>query len=282
MLYYLTSMRPKQFIKNSFVFVGIVFSGNLLNISMLAKVTAAFLVFCLISGAVYLINDIVDIEKDRRHPQKKNRPLAAGLISAGGAATAAALISAAALIYAFALSPALGIITTVYLALMILYSFYLKNIIILDVFTIATGFVLRVVAGTEVISIYLSPWAVMCTFFLALFLALGKRRSEKIILGGNASSHRVSLDLYTLPLLDQMISVVTTSTIVSYFLYTFKYGQSLSSFLSVPFVLLGLFRYLYLVYADNSGGSPEETVIKDRPLQISLLLWMGASLINLY
>ncbi|MCL5056602.1 MAG: decaprenyl-phosphate phosphoribosyltransferase [Actinobacteria bacterium] len=282
MLYYLTSMRPKQFIKNSFVFVGIVFSGNLLNISMLAKVTAAFLVFCLISGAVYLINDIVDIEKDRRHPQKKNRPLAAGLISAGGAATAAALISAAALIYAFALSPALGIITTVYLALMILYSFYLKNIIILDVFTIATGFVLRVVAGTEVISIYLSPWAVMCTFFLALFLALGKRRSEKIILGGNASSHRVSLDSYTLPLLDQMISVVTTSTIVSYFLYTFKYGQSLSSFLSVPFVLLGLFRYLYLVYADNSGGSPEETVIKDRPLQISLLLWMGASLINLY
>lgn len=275
-------MRPKQFIKNSFVFVGIVFSGNLLNISMLAKVTAAFLVFCLISGAVYLINDIVDIEKDRRHPQKKNRPLAAGLISAGGAATAAALISAAALIYAFALSPALGIITTVYLALMILYSFYLKNIIILDVFTIATGFVLRVVAGTEVISIYLSPWAVMCTFFLALFLALGKRRSEKIILGGNASSHRVSLDSYTLPLLDQMISVVTTSTIVSYFLYTFKYGQSLSSFLSVPFVLLGLFRYLYLVYADNSGGSPEETVIKDRPLQISLLLWMGASLINLY
>jgi len=281
-LYYLTSMRPKQFIKNFFVFVGIVFSGNLLNISMLAKVTVGFLVFCLISGAVYLINDIVDIDKDRNHPRKKNRPLAAGMITVRGAATVAVLVSAAALYSAFALSSALGIITTAYFALMILYSFYLKNIIILDVFTIATGFVLRVVAGTEVIDIYLSPWAVMCTFFLALFLALGKRRSEKIVLGGNANSHRVSLDSYPLPLLDQMISIVTTSTIVSYFLYTFKYGQSLSSFLSVPFVLFGLFRYLYLVYADNSGGSPEEIVIKDRPLQISLALWMGAAFINLY
>lgn len=262
--------------------MGIVFSGNLLNISMLAKVTVGFLVFCLISGAVYLINDIVDIDKDRNHPRKKNRPLAAGMITVRGAATVAVLVSAAALYSAFALSSALGIITTAYFALMILYSFYLKNIIILDVFTIATGFVLRVVAGTEVIDIYLSPWAVMCTFFLALFLALGKRRSEKIVLGGNANSHRVSLDSYPLPLLDQMISIVTTSTIVSYFLYTFKYGQSLSSFLSVPFVLFGLFRYLYLVYADNSGGSPEEIVIKDRPLQISLALWMGAAFINLY
>ena len=282
MLYYLTSMRPKQFIKNFFVFVGIIFTGNLLNISMLAKVTGSFLVFCLISGAVYLINDIVDIEKDRNHPRKKNRPLAAGLISVRGAVTAAVLVASAALSSAFALSPTLGIITMAYFALMILYSFYLKNIILLDVFTIATGFVLRVVAGTEVISIYLSPWAVMCTFFLALFLALGKRRNEKIVLGENANSHRVSLDSYTLPLLDQMISIVTTSTIVSYFLYTFKYGQSLSSFLSTPFVLFGLFRYLYLVYADNSGGSPEEIVIKDRPLQISLLLWMGASIFNLY
>jgi 4-hydroxybenzoate polyprenyltransferase len=275
-------MRPKQFIKNLFVFVGIIFSGNLLNISMFTRVTGSFLVFCLVSGAVYLINDIADVEKDRHHPVKKNRPLAAGLITVRGAAVAAALVTATAMISAFALSPVLGIISAIYFGLMILYSFYLKNIIIIDVFTIAAGFVLRVTAGTEVIGIYLSPWAVMCTFFLALFLALGKRRNEKMVLGENANSHRISLDTYTLPLLDQMISIVTTSTIVSYFLYTFKYGQHLSSFISIPFVLFGLFRYLYLVYAYNSGGSPEDIVLKDRPLQICLLLWAGSSIYNLY
>lgn len=275
-------MRPKQFIKNLFVFVGVVFSGNLLHIQYFLKVSGGFIIFCLISGSVYLINDIADIEKDRNHPRKKSRPLAAGHISVRGAVTAATLLSIASLGCAFALSPALGIIAAGYFTLMILYSFYLKHIIILDIFIIAAGFVLRVVAGTEVIHVYLSPWAVMCTFFLALFLALGKRRSEKVLLGENANNHRLSLESYTLPLLDQLISIVTASTIVSYFLYTFKYSQNLSSFITVPFVLFGLFRYLHLVYNSDSGGSPEEIVLKDRPLQISLLLWGVASLINLY
>lgn len=275
-------MRPKQAIKNFFVFVGIIFSGNLLNSQMLLKVTGSFIIFCLLSGAVYLINDIVDLEKDRNHPRKKNRPLAAGLISARGSAVLAGVITTVSLVSAFLLSPALGIISAVYFCLMVLYSFYLKSIIILDVFTIALGFVLRVMAGTEVIKVYLSPWAVMCTFFLALFLALGKRRNEKIVLGENATNHRISLETYSLALIDQMISVVTTSTVVSYFLYTFRSGQHLSSMITVPFVLFGLFRYLYLVYSENSGGSPEEIVIHDRPLQIAGLLWIAASFANLY
>ena len=282
MIYYLAAMRPKQWIKNFFVFAGLIFSGNLLNLPMLLKVTGGFLVFCLLSGAVYLINDIVDVEKDRSHPRKKNRPLAAGLISSRGAAYAAAAAAAAALAAAFALSATTGLIAASYFIMMLLYSFYLKSIIILDVFTIALGFVLRVVAGTEVIMVYLSPWAVMCTFFLALFLALGKRRNEKVVLGENANNHRVSLETYSLALIDQLISVVTTSTVVSYFLYTFKTGQHLTSMITIPFVLFGLFRYLHLVYSENSGGSPEEIVIHDRPLQLAILLWAAVSLVILY
>jgi len=282
LIYYLAAMRPKQWIKNFFVFAGLIFSGNLLNLPMLLKVTGGFLVFCLLSGAVYLINDIVDVEKDRSHPRKKNRPLAAGLISSRGAAYAAAAAAAAALAAAFALSATTGLIAASYFIMMLLYSFYLKSIIILDVFTIALGFVLRVVAGTEVIMVYLSPWAVMCTFFLALFLALGKRRNEKVVLGENANNHRVSLETYSLALIDQLISVVTTSTVVSYFLYTFKTGQHLTSMITIPFVLFGLFRYLHLVYSENSGGSPEEIVIHDRPLQLAILLWAAVSLVILY
>jgi len=194
----------------------------------------------------------------------------------------ASLISILSMALAFTFSPALGLISVLYFVLMLFYSFYLKHIILLDVFTIASGFVLRVMAGTQVIQVYLSPWAVVCTFFLALFLALGKRRNEKIILGDTANVHRVSLETYTLPLIDQMISIVTTSTIVSYFLYTFKTGQDLLSVLPLPFVLFGLFRYLYLVYSENSGGSPEEIIISDRPLHIVVLLWLATSFIVLY
>jgi len=280
--YYIAAMRPKQWIKNLFVFVGIIFSANLTNTAMLARVAGSFLIFCLLSGAVYLINDIADAEKDRKHPEKKNRPLAAGLISAGGAAAAAAAAAAVSLAAAYALSVSFGVISSIYFVLMLLYSFYIKNIIILDVFTIALGFVLRVTAGTEVIDVYLSPWAVMCTFFLALFLALGKRRSEKITLGDEANNHRISLETYTIPLIDQMISIVTTSTIVSYFLYTFKLSQHLVSLATIPFVLFGLFRYLHLVYNKNSGSNPEELALTDRPLQISILLWFIVSLLIYY
>ncbi|MFZ5596410.1 MAG: decaprenyl-phosphate phosphoribosyltransferase [Bacillota bacterium] len=282
MQYYLASMRPKQFIKNFFVFIGIIFSGNLLNPEMLLRVTGCFLIFCLLSGGIYIINDIADREKDRNHPRKKHRPIAAGLIPVREAALMAAAVIAVSLASAFLLSIALGVISFSYFLLMILYSYYLKHIIILDVFTIASGFVLRVIAGIEVIQVYMSPWAVLCAFFLALFLALGKRRNEKIILGESANNHRASLDAYTVPLIDQMISVVTTSTIVSYFLYSFRSDQSLLSIASVPFVVFGLFRYLYLVYSRQSGGSPEETVLRDRPLQAAILLWTAVSLANLY
>ncbi len=282
MQHYLAAMRPKQWTKNLFVYAGIIFSGNLFNYQMLIKVTGCFIVFCLISGAVYLVNDIIDLERDQNHPKKKNRPLAAGLISVRGATTAAVILTMLSLFFAFFLSLSTGIISVVYFGLMLVYSFYIKKVIILDVFTIALGFVLRVVAGTEVINVYLSPWAVMCTFFLALFLALGKRRNEKIILGNNAGEHRDSLGTYSMALIDQMISIVTTSTIVSYFLYTFKAGQHLSSMVTIPFVLFGLFRYLYLVYNENSGGSPEDIIISDRPLQAAVLVWGAVSMLLLY
>ncbi|GBF35367.1 membrane protein [Desulfocucumis palustris] len=275
-------MRPRQWTKNLFVFAGVVFSKNAFNPEMLWTSIAAFVIFCLLSSGVYLINDIVDIEKDRQHPKKKNRPLAAGKISVKGAISAAILLSAAALAGAFAISPALGGLSALYFSLMVLYSFYLKQVIILDVFTIASGFVIRVVAGTEAIQVYLSPWVVMCTAFLALFIALGKRRNEMKLLGNGAQNHRNTLESYTLPLIDQMISIVTASTMVTYFLYTFKSGQSLASMATVPFVLFGLFRYLYLVYSENSGGSPEEIILTDRPLQVDLVLWIIISMALIY
>jgi 4-hydroxybenzoate polyprenyltransferase len=249
---------------------------------MLPAVSAAFVIFCLLSSAVYLINDIVDVERDRQHPKKKNRPLAAGRITAGGAWTFALILTAAALTGAFILSLQMGALALLYYGMMLLYSFYIKQFIILDVFTIAAGFVIRVVAGTAVINVYLSPWAVMCTGFLALFIALGKRRNEIKVLGSGANNHRQALEEYTLPLLDQMISIVTASTIVTYFLYTFKTGQGLDSVATVPFVLFGLFRYLYLVYNENSGGSPEEIILTDRPLQVDIVLWIVVSMVLIY
>ncbi len=280
--YYIAAMRPKQWIKNLFVFAGLIFSRNAFNTDMLPAVTTAFVIFCLLSSAVYLINDIVDVERDRQHPKKKNRPLAAGRITAAGAWTFAVLLTAAALTGAFILSIQLGALALLYCGLMLLYSFYIKQYIILDVFTIAAGFVIRVVAGTAVINVYLSPWAVMCTGFLALFIALGKRRNEIKVLGNGAHNHRRALDEYTLPLLDQMISIVTASTILTYFLYTFKTGQGLDSVATVPFVLFGLFRYLYLVYNENSGGSPEEIILTDRPLQADIVLWIVVSMMLIY
>lgn len=282
MKYYFIAMRPRQWTKNLFLYAGLVFSKNAFEFNMLLTVTAAFILFCLLSGGIYLINDIVDIDKDRRHPKKKNRPLPAGKISVKNARITAAALITISLAGSFALSVPLGGLAALYFCLMLLYSFYLKQIIILDVFTIASGFVIRVVAGTEVINVYLSPWVVMCTAFLALFLALGKRRNEIKTLGDGAHNHRSCLEAYTLPLIDQMISVVTASTIVTYFLYTFKSGQHLSSMITVPFVLFGLFRYLYLVYSRNSGGSPEDIILSDRPLQINIILWITTSMILLY
>jgi 4-hydroxybenzoate polyprenyltransferase len=275
-------MRPRQWVKNLFVFAGLIFSRNAANPDMLLPAMVTFIVFCLLSSAVYLVNDIFDIDSDRQHPKKKKRPLAAGKITVKGAARAAFVLAAAALAGAFAMNRALGALAVLYIALMLLYTFYLKQHIILDVFTIAAGFVLRVIAGTVVIDVYLSPWVVVCTGFLALFMALGKRRNEVRILGGDADKHRRALGDYTLPLLDQMISIVTASTIVTYFLYTFKTGQGLDSVATVPFVLFGLFRYLYLVYNENSGGSPEEIVLTDRPLQVDIVLWLVVSMLLIY
>lgn len=282
MKYYFIALRPKQWTKNLFVYAGLVFSKNAFEINMFLPVTATFVIFCLLSSSVYLINDIVDREKDRQHPKKKNRPLAAGKISVNNARVLALILTAIALAAALNMSVTLAGLGVLYFSLMLLYSFYVKQIIILDVFTIASGFVIRVVAGTAIINVYLSPWVVMCTAFLALFIALGKRRNEMKMLGNGAQKHRSALEAYTLPLIDQMISVVTASTIVTYFLYTFKSGQHLSSMLTVPFVLFGLFRYLYLVYSEDSGGSPEDIILSDRPLQLDIVLWILTSMILLY
>ena len=283
MFYYLQAMRPKQWIKNLFVFPGLIFSKNVFHAPMLLLVIATFFIFSLLSSAVYLINDIADRERDQQHPQKKHRPLAAGKISLKGTILLAIFLTLLSLGSAFALSLPLGLLASLYFILMLLYTFYLKHCILLDVFTIAAGFVIRVAAGTEVLGIYLSPWLLICTGFLALFMALGKRRNELKLLGLQAQTHRQTLDAYTLPLLDQMIAIVTAATIVTYSLYTtFQFQQTMTAIATIPFVLYGLFRYLYLIYTTDAGGSPEEIVLKDRPLQVDILLWIAISIMLLY
>jgi len=281
------TMRPKQWTKNGFVFLGLLFSDDRLFFSPgpFARTTLAFIIFCLLSSTVYMVNDIADIEKDRQHPRKRLRPLPAGEIKVWQAAALAALIVACCIPAAFLLNPPFGAIATAYLATMLAYSFALKNMVIIDVFTIALGFVMRAMAGPLVLDIHISPWLYVMTVLLALFLALNKRRHELVLLNDAATNHRQILQEYSPRLLDQMIAVVTSSTIMAYCLYTFtapNLPTDHSMMLTIPFVLYGIFRYLYLVHQRNQGGSPDEIVVKDLPILIDVLLWGLSSLLILY
>jgi len=271
------TMRPKQWAKNVFVLAALVFDAKLFMPSFLARAFAAFCLFCAISSAVYLINDVADMEKDRQHPGKRNRPLASGQLSPNIAVMTAVAIVAVALPLAYLLDPAFAAIAFGYLAILTLYSFRLKNIVILDVIIVATGFVLRVAAGVVVVdATRFSPWLVLCMVFGALFIAISKRRHELVLLNDNANAHRRIFSEYSLALLDEMTRLVTACTAMAYSLYTFSapnLPQSHAMMLTIPFVLYGLFRYMYLVHIRGEGGAPEDLVFEDKPLLLAIILW---------
>ncbi len=274
----LKTMRPKQWTKNGVIFAALVFDQKIFNIPYLLLSIGGFLLFCLISGVVYIINDLVDLENDRQHPRKRLRPLAAGEISPRTALIAAILIGTISMGLAIWINGYFAALLGLYLILQLTYSFYLKNMVLIDVLTLTLGFVIRVGAGVPLVqAMRFSPWLYLCTTFLALFLALGKRRGELVLLGHNAANHRKILQEYNLPLLDQLISMVTTAAILSYTLYTFSAENIPDSnhvmMLTIIFVIYGMFRYLYLIHVRGVTLAPDEILLTDRPLQIDMLLW---------
>jgi 4-hydroxybenzoate polyprenyltransferase len=282
----LKTMRPKQWTKNVFVLAALVFDDKLLVPHFLSRALLAFVLFCAVSGSVYLVNDLADIEKDRQHPAKRNRPLASGQLSPTVARAAAIVLSIGSVLLSFLLDTWFAVIVTAYLLLMILYSFWLKNIVLIDVFTVAAGFVLRVAAGVVIVrAARFSPWLYLCMVFGALFIAISKRRHELLLLNENANAHRSIFDEYNMPLLDDMIRLVTTSTAMAYSLYTFSAPNlpgNHAMMLTIPLVLYALFRYMYLVQVKGEGGTPEDLILEDRPLLLSVVLWGLAAVLILY
>ncbi len=283
----LISLRPGQWTKNLFVFAGVLFGRRLLDPAAVAISIAAFVVFCALSGVVYLLNDVADRESDARHPIKAHRPIASGALSTRTALAAAAAIALVAFAAAWWIGPGFFLVAASYVALLALYSGVLKHIVIIDVLTIAIGFVLRVSAGAVAIDVPMSHWLFVCTILLALFLALSKRRHELVLLADGAIGHRRILQEYSPYLLDQMIGVVTASTLMAYVFYATdtetaqKFGTSMLG-LTIPFPLYGIFRYLYLVHLKEGGGSPSEMLLNDRPLLLCVALWVAAVAIIIY
>jgi 4-hydroxybenzoate polyprenyltransferase len=281
------SIRPQQWLKNFFIFAPLIFSENIFNRSMLLQTILAFAVFCLLSGALYILNDLKDIEEDRLHPIKSKRPLAAGELKKRQAIVAFVVLSFISLVLAEIVNMDFLWVCLVYFVLQIAYSFALKHVVILDVFIVASGFFLRVIAGAVAIRVQISPWLLICTTLLALFLALGKRRHEILLLDEAAINHRPILKEYSPYLLDQMISVVTASTVIAYCLYTIS-GETIEKFgtnkliLTVPFVLYGIFRYLYLIHQRAEGGTPETLILRDRPLLLDIFLWIVSAALIIY
>jgi 4-hydroxybenzoate polyprenyltransferase len=281
------SLRPEQWTKNLIVFAGLIFGLELFNIVAVGRAVAAFVVFCALSGVVYVVNDIMDREADRRHPLKARRPIASGALSPTLAGGVALVLAAGALIVAFWLGARFGGVALVFLLLQSFYSGPLKHIVILDVLTIAIGFVLRAAAGAVVIDAPISHWLLVVTILLALFLALSKRRHELVLLADGATGHRPILGEYSPYLLDQMISVVTASTLVAYIFYCIspetiqKFGTDMLG-LTIPFPLYGILRYLYLVHRREGGGSPSQMLLNDRPLLVCVALWVLAVVVIVY
>jgi len=282
----LRAMRPKHWIKNVFVFAALVFAHELVDPRAALLAVGAFVVFCLLSSSVYLLNDVADRETDRLHPEKKNRPVASGELSPRAAATAALLLAVVALGGALGISTPLAAVASTYLLTNLAYSLALKRVVILDVMIVAAGFLLRAWAGSVAIGVAMSHWLVLCTGLVALFLGFVKRRQELAGLE-RASGQRPILREYSLPFLDQMISIVTASTVLAYTLYAFspevaaKLGTRWMG-LTIPFVLFGIFRYLYLVHQRGEGENPTVLLLKDGPLMATVLLWGAAALLALY
>jgi 4-hydroxybenzoate polyprenyltransferase len=283
----LASLRPHQWTKNLVVLAALAFSKHLFDGEPVVRAGLAFLVFCILSGAVYLVNDLRDLEQDRLHPRKSTRPLASGALPVPVARAAAVVLLVAGLAGAVALGAGFAVAAVAYVLLNVAYSYGLKNVVILDVLAISLGFVLRAVAGALAIDVEFSTWLLVCTILLALFLSLAKRRHELVSLEGTASEHRSILAEYSPYLLDQMISVVTASCLTAYAFYTMapetveKY-QTERLALTIPFVLYGILRYLYLVHRREGGGSPTDVLLTDRPLLVAVALWALAVVVIVY
>ncbi len=282
----LKTMRPKQWAKNGFLFVAITFDRQLNHLPALERTLAGVFLFCMLSSVVYIVNDLTDIEADRQHPKKRNRPLPSGKLSVRVAVIAAVVLLVIALPATFLFSLGFGLLALGYLLLNMAYSRWLKHIPILDVLVLASFYVMRVGAGVELIHVRVfSPWLYVFTIFLALFLGVGKRRAELNLLADAANSHRPVLEGYTLPLLDQLMTIVSSMIIMTYSLYTFS-AENLPGnhmmMLTIPFVIYGVFRYLYLVQVQHSGGAPEEVLFSDHPLQITLFLFAVTVLMIFY
>jgi 4-hydroxybenzoate polyprenyltransferase len=280
------SLRPRQWSKNLFVFAGLIFSQSLFT-PLVWPALGAFLIFCALSGAIYVFNDLADVEKDRLHPTKRNRPIASGALPVPTAAVLGGVLLVGSLVAAFRLSMPFGLVAAAYAILLTAYSLWLKHLVILDVLTVAAGFVLRAVAGAAAIAVEISGWLVICTILVALFLALGKRRHEYRTLRGEAAAHRPILAEYSESFLDQMVAVVTASTVTAYALYTMS-PDTVAKFhtrllpVTLPFVLYGIFRYLYLLYRRELGGNPSDLLLNDRALLVNTVLWMLALLVIIY
>lgn len=276
-------MRPKQWIKNFFVFAAIIFSGKFFNENILYLNIVTFILFCLTSSSIYVLNDIVDIEKDRCHPDKKKRPLPSGRVSLKTAVILDIIIVLCVTYFSYKmLSIKILSILAIYMVINIFYSFKLKNVVIIDVMIITFGFVLRVESGSLATGVQVSPWLFLCTILLALFLALNKRRSEIITLKDRSGSHRKILEEYSVEMLDKMLIIVTPSILMAYCLYTFSSVQSKTMIFTIPFVLYGIFRYEYLVDKKNVGGKPEDVFGKDIPFFINIILWVISVLTIIY
>ena len=297
--YLFITARPKQWYKNLLLFIALIFSfnehWNLQDIGhardLLSITIAAFLIFCCLSIATYLINDIVDLTADRQHPKKKDRPLASGKLNLKLTCSVAILLALVALPLSYWLGlatgagPGFGILATLYFLFTLSYSLFLRHVVILDVFIIGSGFVLRVIAGSVILSFPISPWLYICTMLLALFLALTKRRHEINLLLGNSGNHRKTLSEYTPKLIDEMIALITAATLISYSLYTFS-AENLpdnhAMMITIPIVLYGIFRYLYLIHIKGAGGNLEEMLVKDKSLVITIALWIVSVVLILY
>ncbi|MCG7375889.1 decaprenyl-phosphate phosphoribosyltransferase [Paenibacillus sp. ACRSA] len=267
-------LRPKQWTKNGLLFAALLFSFEEIRTETVLTTILGFILFSLVAGCVYILNDYVDRERDQQHPVKKFRPLASGQVNPTHALLFGALLLIGSVGTAFVVNSIFGVLCIVYFILNVSYSFVLKHLVILDMMTIAAGFVLRAIAGGVLIHVPFTPWFLICTLLLSLFLAIGKRRNELTLLEGNTGSHRKVLDNYSITLLDQFNTIVTTATIISYSLFTFTSDRTIHLMWTIPLVIYGMFRYLYLIHMKNQGGSPDRVLFEDKPILITVILYV--------
>jgi 4-hydroxybenzoate polyprenyltransferase len=274
-------MRPLQWTKNFLVFAALIFSFELINIETISKTFLAFSLFCLVSSCVYILNDYVDIDEDKKHPTKKHRPMASGELNPLIALGFGVFVLFFSLFFSYLINPMFSIMLSTYFIINILYSFKLKEVVIIDVMIIAAGFVIRAISGGIVIDVSFTPWFLICTMLLSLFLAISKRRHELLLLNSNKGSYRKVLSHYSSPLLDQFNSIVITATIISYSLFTFTSGHTIHLMWTIPIVIYGVFRYLYLIHMEDKGGSPEKILIEDKHILFTVFLYVVSIIIIL-